>query len=172
MAWRICFWARLGDGDHAESLLHRLLAPTGATGYNMTNGGGTYPNLFDAHPPFQIDGNFGATAGIIEMLLQSHREQPGRPFTINLLPALPKNWKTGSVDGLKARGDVEVNIEWADGALKEATLKGTSSGANPIRLRTSRPVSVFVNGAPIVTHAEEPGVISFSLPKHATATVK
>jgi len=171
MAWKICFWARLGDGDHAESLLHRLLKPTGAKGYNMTNGGGTYPNLFDAHPPFQIDGNFGATAGIAEMLMQSHRERPDQPFTVSLLPALPTKWHSGSVKGLVARGGIEVGIDWTEGKLTGATLH-RKIGDGRIRLRTSAPVSVSIRGKAVPTRAEEPGVVSFELPKNATATIR
>jgi alpha-L-fucosidase 2 len=171
MAWKICFWARLGDGDHAESLLHRLLKPTGAKGYNMTNGGGTYPNLFDAHPPFQIDGNFGATAGIAEMLMQSHRERPGEPFTINLLPALPSKWKSGNVKGLKARNGVEVDIDWTEGRLTTATLR-RKTGSGAIRLRTEQSVAVSIGGKVIPFKTESLGVISFNLPRNETAVLR
>lgn len=171
MAWKICFWARLGDGDHAEALLHRLLKPTGAKGYNMTNGGGTYPNLFDAHPPFQIDGNFGATAGIAEMLMQSNRERPDEPFTISLLPALPASWKSGRVTGLCTRNGAEVDIEWANGRLTSATIRRRSGRSGEMRLRTAQPVTVNVGGNPLAVKHEAPGIISFELKGGAKATV-
>ena len=172
MAWKICFWARLGDGDHAESLLHRLLKPTGAKGYNMTNGGGTYPNLFDAHPPFQIDGNFGATAGITEMLLQSHRERPSEPFTVSLLPALPASWKSGAVKGLRARNGTEVDIEWSHGKLASAKIRRKTGASNVIRLRTTVPVTVWIDGGEVQTRPDGKGVVSFELSNSAEALIK
>jgi len=172
MAWKICFWARLGDGDHAETLLHRLLKPTGAKGYNYANGGGSYPNLFDAHPPFQIDGNFGATAGIAEMLMQSNRERPNEPYTVSLLPALPTSWKSGSIKGLRARDGIEVDIDWANGKLASATLRRKTGPAGPVRMRANCAVTVSIDGQPIPTDTNEPGVVTFTLPTNGVATVK
>lgn len=120
--WRINLWARLKDGDHAYKMYRELLkyVPPDGTKENYTNAGGTYPNLLDAHPPFQIDGNFGGAAAVAEMLLQSNEEM------ITLLPALPKAWATGSVKGLKARGNYEIEMSWADGQVTNLKIKSST----------------------------------------------
>lgn len=135
LAWKVNFWARLKDGDHAYVLLQNLLRPIESYQVNMSNEGGTYQNLFCAHPPFQIDGNFGGTAGMAEMLLQSHLNE------IHLLPALPEAWKNGRVKGLKARGDFEVSITWNQGKLTEADILANKGGTCVIR--TGQPITVI-----------------------------
>ena len=122
-AWKICFWSRLLDGDHAYKMYRELLSKS------------TLPNLFDTHPPFQIDGNFGSIAGIAEMFLQSQNSE------IHLLPSIPSAWKEGSVKGLRARGAVCVDMDWEAGKLKTAVLHNEQEGQR-IKVRTDVPVKV------------------------------
>ena len=124
--WRINLWARLHDGEQAYHIYRKLLTYVDGEnnkGLDYTNGGGTYPNLFDAHPPFQIDGNFGGTAGVCEMLMQSSTNNE-----IELLPALPAAWKNGAVSGLCARGGYELSFAWKDGQVTTATIKAKKAG--------------------------------------------
>lgn len=122
LAWKVNFWARLHDGDRAYKLLKNVLRPINTYGTNMSNAGGTYENLFCGHPPYQIDGNFGAVSGMGEMLLQSHIRE-GNAWIIRLLPAIPKAWPDGEVKGLKARGAFEVTMKWDDGKLTSCKIK-------------------------------------------------
>ena len=146
MAWKINFWARLEDGNHAYKMLRNGLRHVDATDVNM-RGGGTYSNLLDAHPPFQIDGNFGGTAGITEMLLQSHSDE------IYLLPALPDAWSSGSVKGLRARGGFILDFEWVDGNILNLIVHSTLGGN--CRIRTTQPL-ILDNNSLVVANGVNP----------------
>ncbi|MFZ2656845.1 MAG: glycoside hydrolase family 95 protein [Victivallales bacterium] len=160
LAWKINFWARLFDGDRCLRLISRMLRVIDAKNVEY-HGGGVYINLLDAHPPFQIDGNFGVTAGICEMLLQSHekisdyrlpnadsknekQKSKMKGFIIRLFPALPADWKNGSVKGLVARGGFTVDIGWKDGALVKALIR--SSSGNICRIRSAGKLEVSTKG--------------------------
>lgn len=127
-AWKVNFWSRLHDGDRAYKLLKSLLEPTSTSDVKMNHGGGTYPNLFCVHPPFQIDGNLGGTAGIAEMLIQSHDGY------IHLLPALPSAWSSGRFSGLCVRGGAEVDVAWHDGQITELTFHANAENSLQLKI--------------------------------------
>jgi alpha-L-fucosidase 2 len=119
-AWRLVLWARMGEGERAYGILKGLLGPRR-----------TYPNLFDAHPPFQIDGNFGGTTGILEMIVQSWGGE------VRILPALPSDWSDGRIDGLRVRGGIELDIAWKDHELHKLAFRGPAFTEVPVRYKTT-----------------------------------
>jgi len=155
MAWKIAFWARLKDGDRASKLIGDLLKPAGT-------GRGTYPNLFSAHPPMQIDGNFGGSAGIMEMLVQSHAGY------IDLLPALPKGWKDGQVKGLKVRGGAEVSFAWTNNMLNNLSIKASSKNTFKIKKPEGKNVKFLTPSK----YEEDDNYITIKLEKDETCTIR
>ncbi|MFD1677571.1 glycosyl hydrolase family 95 catalytic domain-containing protein [Alicyclobacillus fodiniaquatilis] len=152
LAWKIGLWARFKDGDRAHRMIANLLRLVTGDEHNY-HSGGVYTNLFDAHPPFQIDGNFGFTAGVAEMLLQSHTG------VLQLLPALPEVWPTGRVSGLKARGGFQVDIKWENGVLQEAEIRSASGGRCLIQSGVPMLVESAAGGTPV--DPLENGTVSF-----------
>lgn len=163
LAWKINHWARLRDGNRAYALVRYLLTIIDTSQTIYSAGGGVYPNLFDAHPPFQIDGNFGATSGMIEMLMQSHGG------FIHLLPALPDTWAAGSVTGLRARGGFEIDLTWEQQRVTRAVIK--SSKGNVCRVRVEGIFVVQREGTNHVETTQTGNVIVFNTEAGATYTL-
>lgn len=161
-AWKINFWARLHDGNRAYRLLKNLLTPVAADGKIINRGGGTYPNLFCAHPPFQIDGNFGGCAGIAEMLVQSHEGY------VEILPALPEAWKEGYFKGLCVRGGGILDATWTDSCVQQMSLKARADQTFRFKLPADV-AQVKLNGK---SAAIADGFVSIPMKKGETATLQ
>jgi alpha-L-fucosidase 2 len=159
-SWKINFWARLHDGNHAYKLVRELLKLTGMEGTDYTKGGGTYPNLFCAHPPFQIDGNFGGTSGMGEMMLQSH------DGVLNILPAIPDDWQEGTLTGMKARGGFEVDITWKNKQVTQLIIRSALGGKCKIKV----PNSIKLVGGGLLLPMKETGFFEFSTVKNGVYT--
>lgn len=160
MGWKVCLWARLLDGNHALRLIQNQLQLKPYTATIKDPDGGTYANMFDAHPPFQIDGNFGCTAGIAEMLVQSHED------AVHILPALPAAWQEGSVSGLRTRGGFEIkSMSWKRGKLVSVTILSTIGGN--LRLRSADALTVKGEGRLTVAKGENynPLMRTYELPR-------
>lgn len=154
-AWKINFWARLLDGDHSFLMLKNLIVPAGTERLDYDNRGGLYRNLFDAHPPFQIDGNFGATSGITEMLLQSHLRDEDGDYYLDLLPALPTALPSGKISGLRARGGFEIDLEWAEGVLVQVTIESLLGKNATIRYQGQERGIELKKGGPLTLNWSE-----------------
>ncbi|MBJ6361149.1 glycoside hydrolase N-terminal domain-containing protein [Paenibacillus sp. GCM10012307] len=159
LGWKIGLWARFKDGNRAEKLISNLLTLIDGDEPQNTQRGGVYANLFDAHPPFQIDGNFAATSGVAEMLLQSHQG------FLELLPALPDRWFCGKVTGLRARGGYEVELEWKSGQLTGAAI--LSNRNQTCKIKLSQQINILAEGEPIPLQVEE-GLVRFQVEKGKT----